>query len=196
LRIFGLSLRTSAVTFGIAAAFWLWRIWLTANGANIVRIYDGLDTRADSLLIGCGLAVAMKAIDLKTCPQLANFCAAALVPLAAAGLALGFVISWQMRWYYYCSPLFGAIPGAIVIIGLLQSRRTIMHRIYEHPIPVFCGRICYGLYIWHFPIFAWVGTWATPRYLMTFLIGWPLAFAAATASYYLIERRFMRVRPI
>jgi peptidoglycan/LPS O-acetylase OafA/YrhL len=32
--------------------------------------------------------------------------------------------------------------------------------------------------------------------LVTLLVGWPLSFLAATASYFLIERRFMRARPI
>jgi peptidoglycan/LPS O-acetylase OafA/YrhL len=187
----------------LAALFWLWRVWLTANGASISRLYDCLDTRddcldtrADALLIGCGLAVGLKVIDLSKHPKLATFCAHALLPLAAAGLAMGFVMDPQFRWYYYVSPLFGAIPGAIVIVDLLQPKRTIMHQIYEHPFPVFCGRICYGLYIWHFPIFAWVSSWATPRYMMTFLIGWPLTFAVSIASYYLIERHFMRARPV
>ena len=196
LRIMGLSSTTAVAIFGLAALFWAWRIWLTANGSDISRLYDCLDTRADALLIGCALAVSLKVIDLSKHPKFATFCARALLPMAAAGLAMGFLMDPQFRWYYYVSPLFGAIPGAILIVGLLQPQRTIMHQVYEHPIPVFCGRICYGLYIWHFPIFAWVASWATPRYLMTFLIGWPLTFAVSIASYYLIERHFMRARPV
>jgi len=72
----------------------------------------------------------------------------------------------------------------------------LMHKIQEHPVPVFIGRICYGLYIWHFPIFTWIEGWAGQyRYGMILLIGWPLTFAVATTSFYLIERPFMRARP-
>ena len=67
---------------------------------------------------------------------------------------------------------------------------------FEHPIPVFCGRICYGLYIWHFPVFSLLRGDFQQRYFMVFLIGWPIVFALATASYYLIERHFMRARPV
>ena len=45
------------------------------------------------------------------------------------------------------------------------------------------GRISYGLYLWHFPLVGWFGTW-----------GIPLAFAAAAASYWLVERRFLRLK--
>ena len=196
LRIWGLSSRTAVVIFSMAVAFWMWRIWMTSSGAQIMWLYNSLDMRADALLLGCGVAVMLTTVDLASYPRLSTICARALLPLAVTGLALGFVMNFQMRWYYYVSPLFGAIPGVITVVGLLQPRRTLMHRIYEHPIPVYCGRICYGLYVWHFPIFVWVSSWATPRYIMTFLIGWPLTFATATASYYLIERHFMRARPV
>ncbi len=78
-----------------------------------------------------------------------------------------------MRWYYNVSPLFGAI---ISVVGLLHPQRTAMHAIYEHPVPVFLGRICYGCYIWHFPIFVLLSAWAPRgyRYMIVFLIGWPL----------------------
>jgi peptidoglycan/LPS O-acetylase OafA/YrhL len=102
----------------------------------------------------------------------------------------------RYRWYYYASPLFGALPAIILIIGLRHPDRTIMHRLYEHPVPVFIGRICYGLYIWHFPIFVWVGSLAPDhRTNMVLLVGWPLSFLVATLSFYLVERPFMRARP-
>jgi len=196
LRLWGLSRRTVLTIFGMAGLFWLWRMWLTYNGASTGRLYDGFDTRADSLLMGCGLAVLLKIVNLADYPRMSKLLASSLMPLAAASVALAFFVDSNMRWYYYVSPLFGAIPGVICIAGLLQPQRTIMHQIYEHPIPVFCGRICYGLYIWHFPIFTWIVSWAQPRYITVLLVGWPLTFGAATASYYLIERHFMRARPV
>jgi peptidoglycan/LPS O-acetylase OafA/YrhL len=71
-----------------------------------------------------------------------------------------------------------------------------MHTVYELPPVVFCGRICYGLYIWHYPVFAVIADNLPYRYVSTLLIGWPVTFALATASYYVIERHFMRTRPL
>jgi peptidoglycan/LPS O-acetylase OafA/YrhL len=71
-------------------------------------------------------------------------------------------------------------------------------RACAHPIPVYCGRICYGLYLYHYRIFQLVQQWAPPlhAHMVVLLVGGPLAFLAATASYFLVERHFMRARPV
>lgn len=195
LRFSGVTVRTAMIILGLALVFWLWRIFLAANGATIMHLYRAFDTRADALLLGCALAVLLNAIDISAYPRFWKACAVSLLPIAVMTLIACLTLNHHMRWYYYVSPLFGAIPGVIAVLGLLHPERTFMHRLYEHPVPVFIGRICYGLYIWHFPIFAWVVTWAQPRYIVTFLVGWPLTFAVATLSYYLLERPFMHARP-
>ncbi len=197
LKIYGVSVRTAIIIFAMAAAFWGWKIALDYNGAPIRHLYDAFDCRADALLTGCGLAVLLKAVDVSSYPRLYKLCSRSLPLLALAMIVLGFTMSQQMRWYYYVSPLLGAIPGAISVVGLLHPQRTLMHAIYEHPVPVFLGRICYGCYIWHVPIFVLLSQWAPKGYgyMTVFLIGWPLTFAIATVSHYFIERPFMRVRP-
>ena len=196
LRLSGLTVRTACVIFAMALLFWGWRFWLTYNGASIAHLYNAFDTRADALLIGCALAVLLKVIDIADHPLISRFCALAMLPIALGLLAAGFTMDPNYRWYYYVSPLFGAFPAVIAIIGSLHPDRNLMHMIQEHPVPVFIGRICYGLYIWHFPIFTWIEGWAGQyRYGMILLIGWPLTFAVATLSFYLIERPFMRARP-
>jgi peptidoglycan/LPS O-acetylase OafA/YrhL len=196
LRLGGVTVGTVAVILAIALLFWIWRIWLTWNGASIEHLYGAFDTRADALLIGCALAVLLKAIDIADHPHVWRLCSLAMLPIALGLLAAGFTMDHTYRWYYYVSPLFGALPAAIAIVGSLHPDRNVMHRIQEHPVPVFIGRICYGLYIWHFLIFTWIVSWAGEyRYGMVLLVGWPLTFAIATLSFYLIERPFMRARP-
>jgi peptidoglycan/LPS O-acetylase OafA/YrhL len=195
MRYFGASWRTVAIILTAAAGFALWRIWLTYNGATIPRLYNAFDTRADALLIGCALAVVLRIVDLASYPRACWVLAWSLVPLAAFALWCGFNITEHMRWYYYVMPLFGAIPGAIAVAALLQPKRIFMHTLYEWPAFVFCGRICYGLYLWHFPVFSLLRGGGF-RYYQVFLIGWPIAFALAIGSYYLIERHFMRARPV
>ena len=197
LRVTGLTLRTSLIIFAIAAAFWIWKIVIACNGAAIQHLYVSFDCRADALLIGCGLAVLLKTIDISSYPRFHRFCSYSLMPTAVAMVVFGLTMAHQMRWYYYVAPLIAALPAAIGLIGLLHPRRTFMHVVYEHPLPVYVGRICYGLYIWHFPIFTLVATWAPKGkgYAAILLIGWPITFAIATLSHYLIERPFMRARP-
>jgi peptidoglycan/LPS O-acetylase OafA/YrhL len=198
LRLWGLTWKTAAAVFALAAAFTVWRCYLTYTHVPIRWLFFCFDTRADSLLIGCGLGIVLKLVDLRDYPRVSKLLAWSLVPTFCFECACAFLVDPRLRWYYYVSPLFGAIPGIICIGGLMQPNRTFMHRVYEHPIPVYCGRVCYGLYLYHYPIFQLVKQWAPSEHVqpVVLLVGWPLAFVAATASYFLIERRFMRARPV
>jgi len=196
LRYFGMSWKTVSVILIGALGFALWRAWLTYDGASILRLYNAFDTRADALLIGCALGVTLKLIDLASYPRLCKVLSWSLLPLCASGLIMALKLHDDMRWYYYVAPLMTAIPGAICTAALLQPQRNFMHAFLENPVPVFCGRICYGLYVWHYPVFSLLRGEFHARYIVVFLVGWPIVFTSAIASYYLIERHFMRARPV
>ncbi len=196
MRWLGATRKCVALLLAAAIGFAGWRIWLATNGATVQRLYNGFDTRADSLLVGCALAVGLQLVDLAKYPRLCRVLAWSLLPLAAFELWCGLTITDSMRWYYYWMPLFGTIPGAIALLALLQPQRTFMHAFYEWPVLVFCGRICYGLYLWHYPVFSLLRGEMKMRYYQVFLLGWPIAFGLAIASYYLLERYFMRARPV
>lgn len=195
LRWAGISWRTVGAILALAFCFALWRAWLTYHGATIERLYNSFDTRADALLFGCALAVAMKLIDLPKYPRLSAMLGWALVPLTIADLIIALKVSDHMRWYYYIAPLLGAWPACFFTVALIQPYRNVMHAIFEHPVPVFCGRICYGLYIWHYPVLSFLRQNDAP-YIVVFLVGWPIVFLLATASYYFIERHAMKARPV
>ncbi|NUP59061.1 MAG: acyltransferase, partial [Pseudarthrobacter sp.] len=56
-------IRTAAfTTLALAAAFLLERFALVMSGAPLNRLYNGPDTRADELLIGCALALLFTAL--------------------------------------------------------------------------------------------------------------------------------------
>jgi peptidoglycan/LPS O-acetylase OafA/YrhL len=183
LRRFGLSWRVVAVTLGAAIAFALWRAWLTYDGATMDRLHVSFDTRADALLIGCALAVTLKLFDIKAHPRLCAALALSHLPLTLALLCGAIFLDDRYRWYYYATPFVAAVGAAVGIAALQQPRRLIIRPILEHPVPVFCGRICYGLYIWNFPIIALLRYDLHLNYFTAFLIGWPINFALAIASY-------------
>ena len=59
---------------------------------------------------------------------------------------------------------------------------------------VFSGRISYGLYLWHIPVFFMIGS--NPTWCGLQLQGLRLAtvFLVATLSFYLIEQPFLRLK--
>ena len=68
------------------------------------------------------------------------------------------------------------VPGARwrVVLGLAPVR--------------YVGRISYGLYLWHYPLFLWWTTSARPLRASTAGLRVGVTFAMATASFYLVER--------
>ncbi len=55
---------------------------------------------------------------------------------------------------------------------------------------VFLGRISYALYLWHIPIYVVFGLSTLPELLDVLALA--LSLACATASYYFVERPFLR----
>jgi peptidoglycan/LPS O-acetylase OafA/YrhL len=109
-------------------------------------------------------------------------------------LLAGYNLQWEMRGMYAGGSLFFSLVSLLLVAALVLPRRTFAHYLFELPPLVFLGRICYGLYIWHFPIYnvlrfgfdasdAWVAG-----------LGIPLTFLIATLSWRYIERPFLAIK--
>jgi peptidoglycan/LPS O-acetylase OafA/YrhL len=199
LRIAGRGWRLCGSILAIALGCWAWRAWLTSAGASWPRLYNGPDVRADALLAGCALAIALPLVRLDARPRLERIVRLTAWPLLVLFAVLVHVlVSYQGRFYYYAgSVLLGVVPGVLFVAILTRPAQTVLHRVFEHPVLVFLGRIFYGMYLWHFPVFAVMNWHYGFRAGTRALIGLPLTFGLALLSYVLIERHFMRtaVRP-
>ncbi len=68
-----------------------------------------------------------------------------------------------------------------------------MHRLLEHPTSVWVGRRSYGLYLWHYPVFAFFSSVGMPRPAAVVLkVGTSVMVAAA--SYRWIEQPFLKLK--
>ena len=79
----------------------------------------------------------------------------------------------------------------VLIMGLMLGAAEPLRKLLEIRPAVWIGKLSYGLYLWHFPIVAKVGQWESLGLLRP-VVGFALTFAAAAASYYLVELRFLR----
>jgi peptidoglycan/LPS O-acetylase OafA/YrhL len=178
---FGTKVALSIAVAGVAASV-IVAVTLFADGASGYRLFYAPDTRAASILVGCALALAMtiRPLDLRRFEILA----------LAAFPALVVVMDYTRLSVSGPPTLLFALIAAVLIGRAILADSAIARALSRAPV-VFVGRISYSLYLWHYPIFVWLGVTAVG-------VGWldglalGLALAAACASYYLVEVPFLR----
>lgn len=176
------------ITLFLAFASALHRATLQQFGALPVRTYYGIDTRADGLLIGCatGMCVSWGLLRIRS-----------LRPLLAP--ALIFIILCLIATDY-ASPFMHlggftllASATAVLLVNTVLSPSSFLRWLLESGPLVWLGRISYGVYLWHYPVFK------TASFLR---LGWPLKLCIAVTatlmvsslSYYLIERQALNLK--
>ncbi|HEV7897040.1 MAG TPA: acyltransferase family protein, partial [Planosporangium sp.] len=163
-------------------------------GGDPGRVYYGTDTRAGALLVGCALAILLTgpvgrgrhvnrgAERTRRWLAVAAGCAGALL---AAALVLA---DGGSAWLYRGGLTAVALGVAVVLAHLVTARKSYATLLLSLRPVVWVGRISYGLYLWHWPLFAALNAERTG------LAGLPLfglriavTVGVAAASYHLIE---------
>lgn len=151
MKIFGSGRRLLFAVIGLAFLSWAWRVYLQFEGASIERLYNGTDTRIETLLWGGVLAVVVhQGIALQSVHRewlkTAGWCTLMLM------LMLLFSANWTDRWIY--SSGITLVSGcSVVLIASLQGASTNGMKQFLRTWPMaLIGKISYGLYLWHFPV--------------------------------------------
>jgi peptidoglycan/LPS O-acetylase OafA/YrhL len=188
---------------------------LYAPGA-VDRVYYGTDTRAVALLVGAGLAVLLAARRPRPStprpdgpeaagaqpddePTRARVRHPVLGALALVGAA-GTVWMWATAdggdgWLYRGGLTLAAFAVAAVIAHATVSPTSPTARVLALAPLVWLGRISYGLYLWHWPLFQWFTAERTGLAGAALLaVRCAVTLAVATASYLLVERPIRRAR--
>ena len=182
-------------------ASWLLMAALHPAGADTSRVYFGTDTRASALLMGAGLASwrarhPTAAPPPATSPPRWTHAATALSLLV---LASGWwALSGRSQWLYWGG--FAACQIAVAWLLWLSSSPSgsaaacccLTRALSWRPLR-YLGRISYGLYLWHWPVFVIV---SEPR---SGLVGFPLlavqvlsSMALAVLSHHAVEQPLRR----
>lgn len=171
----------------------LLRIIMVAEGYSYQRLYGGLDTRADSLFIGCfiGFIISYKLFSKVKfiLPLTKKFFLPAVIIL----LLFAYFAEYTNLGFYQWGLFIIIFSTSIVILELATSQGGILRRVMEFPLLVLTGKISYGLYLWHFPVYRVMVVNGYSRIEVLFF-GGAITFAIATISYYLIERQFLRLK--
>jgi peptidoglycan/LPS O-acetylase OafA/YrhL len=159
------------------------------------RVYYGTDTRAAELLIGVVLAT----IVVRRGPAVTR---RGRVLVSATGLAAGAGIAamWYgvgetTSWLYHGGFALHAVLTGLVIVAAIQA--TPVRALLSLAPLRELGRISYGVYVYHWPIFLWmtpdrVGLDRTPLFLVRFAV----TLVVAILSFVLVERPIRRARRV
>ena len=178
----------------VIVAVWIHRIVALQRGVSADYIYHALDTRADHVLVGTWLALALRAGKLRPLMNLLGRHGWLLLVNLA-------VLGWQLAHDF--TPLLGGMLGigfliepvlfALLIVQLVAHHthpavRWLDHRVFTH-----LGLLSYSTYLWHqLPVAGirklWPD-WSAPVKIAVAIVA---VLAAAHVSYYLVERPFLR----
>jgi peptidoglycan/LPS O-acetylase OafA/YrhL len=188
---------------------------LLYNPGDVNRLYYGTDTRAQSLLVGAALAAALSlwadhrhrtgtvrpgaprarrrlggdpAWAVQTTSGRVAALAAGLIGVVVSAL-LWTLVSYNQAFAYRGGFLLAALATAAVLFSVVCSQRSILARWLSAAPLRYVGRISYGMYLWHFPLFVYLDN------ARTGLTGYPLfavrvavTIGVATVSFYVVER--------
>jgi hypothetical protein len=161
------------------------------------RAYFGTDTRAQSLLIGCALAVLLaggRADALATSRARHAVAAAALIGVGVVGW-LWTQADGTAGWLYRGGLTVGALAVAAILAHTLISPFGVLARVLSVAPLVWLGQISYGVYLWHWPLYGWLNADRTGLTGAALLAARCVAtLAVAAASYLLLERPIRRGR--
>lgn len=165
-------------------------------GFGIDRLYYGTDTRAQSLLVGSFLGVVACRQRWRLFPE--RWCETAggrrfgvLLDIAGGGFLVwaGHVYGGTDPFLYTGGFFLVALATAAVIARVISWPRSLLARFLSLPVLTFVGRISYGLYLYHWPLFlainnAHTGLNGAPLLALRLVV----TFTAAVLSYELLEQ--------
>ncbi|MBU2986874.1 acyltransferase [Saccharophagus degradans] len=177
------------IAIGIAVLAWGWRIYLTGQGADWMRVYNGTDTRIDSLLIGAalGIAVYLASFDgfIRANRKLISYLA---VTASLIILGLSTIVSFKSPLLYYFILVIVELCTCVIILNACYEGPSIIKKALELPILVWLGSISYSLYLWHYPIFRALREMAEFSPLLILIVGTGISVCIAALSYYFVEK--------
>jgi peptidoglycan/LPS O-acetylase OafA/YrhL len=186
-----------AVPLCLAGAFLLRWVLLLVDPKATIDLLTW--TRIDDIAVGCGLAFLAREAHWRH----------RLQRLAGSGWRLALLLAVFTASQVVCSRVVGgrllrpgALEGAIAVANTINSLTvavlmwlmltrpgSLPGRVLNHPVAVTLGVLSYSAYLWHLPLCE-----KGPAWMVAFPQNLVFIFAAALASYKLIEQPFLRLK--
>ena len=184
----------SLVVVGIATSTFL--LWHLFDPMSTQRAYFGTDTRIAEPFVGVLLALLLtRGGGVQVLPRAARWALDAAAAGALAGLVY-LVATWGQydQGLYHGGLLLVAGLSAVVLAGITQPR-SLMGTALSLPPLVWLGRISYGVYVFHWPVFLWLSPRRTGLDSYALLaLRCAVVLLIAVASYALVEQPVREAR--
>ncbi len=183
-----------------AAASALLMATMYLAGFSPDRLYYGTDTRAQALLVGSVLGALASRRDWRVVPAGwaetgRGRAVGAVLGVSGAGALLWcwHAVGGQDAFLYEGGFLLVALAAGAVITSVTSWRGSVVVRVLSLAPIAYVGRISYGLYLYHWPLFLALDhahTGLQGSALLAVRLG--VTFVAAVASFHLVEQPIRR----
>ncbi|RBP43724.1 peptidoglycan/LPS O-acetylase OafA/YrhL [Roseimicrobium gellanilyticum] len=186
------------VLLSFALALALYRAAMVGTfGAE--RIYFGLDTHMDGLVLGSSLSYLVQFLssieDRKALDVFFKRVSRIALPISIL-ITLGLMfLSWYSPWMGRLGFTLAAMAACVVVLDLVASPFSLFRNLLENRVLTYCGKISYGLYLYHYPIYYFVNDAFRPlEWVYRVPIKVLSTFAIASLSYHLLEKPILSLK--
>ncbi|MGD0391779.1 MAG: acyltransferase family protein [Acidimicrobiales bacterium] len=194
------SLRVLLVVCIVGALLSALEMALLYSPTDVTRVYFGTDTHAQSVLVGASLAVGLAMwADRRRKGEEQDWQArtprarSLLTAIGVIGMVVSAILYTTVHsdqaFAYRGGFLLAAIAASAVLLSVSCAQFSPVAKLLSFSVFTFIGRMSYGMYLWHFPLFTFI------NHARTGLTGWPLfavrlvpTLAVAWVSFFYIER--------
>jgi peptidoglycan/LPS O-acetylase OafA/YrhL len=177
----------------ICGAVLAWRIVLM-DGYHVFwnRVYTGTDTRLDSILFGCILAIGFNpVIDNVDCLSRRQWTVAGWLAFAVLTASIAMRGEPFRQTFRYSIQGLALMPIFVYVIRFPDSAIT---RIFDTKALVHIGDLSYALYVVHYTVMFAVQKWITVDPFLTVTITLSVSYVIARIIRILVENPFARMR--